>query len=73
LNFAIIRQSVERVVLLEDRDMREASRWLWREFGVATELSGAAAVAALLAGHYRPALGERVCAIVCGSGTDGIE
>jgi len=40
---------------------------------VATELSGAAAVAAVLTGRYRPAQGERVCAIVCGSGTDGID
>ena len=31
------------------------------------------AVAALLAGSYRPAPGERVCAIVCGAGTDGID
>ena len=73
VNFAIIRQTVERVVLVEDRDMREAARWLWRELGVATELSGAAAVAALLGGCYRPAQGERVCAIVCGSGTDGFD
>jgi threonine dehydratase len=60
-------------VLVEDRDMREAARWLWRELGVATELSGAAAVAALLTGAYRPAPVERVCAIVCGSGTDGFD
>ena len=73
INFAIIRQTVERVVLVEDREMREAARWLWRELGVATELSGAAAVAALLAGGYRPAPGERICAIVCGCGTDGFE
>ena len=73
INFAIIRQTVERVVLVEDRDMREAARWLWRELGVATELSGAAAVAALLAGGYRPAPDERVCAIVCGSGSDGFD
>jgi threonine dehydratase len=73
MNFAIIQETVERVVLVEDRDMREAARWLWRELGVATELSGAAAVAALLAGSYRPAPGERVCAIVCGAGTDGFD
>jgi threonine dehydratase len=71
MNFTIIRQTVERVVLVEDRDMREAARWLWRELGVAVELSGAAAVAAVLAGGYSPAPGERICAIVCGSGTDG--
>jgi threonine dehydratase len=51
--------------------MRAAARWLWREAGVASELSGAAAVAALLSGRYRSAADERVCAIVCGAGTDG--
>ena len=73
LNLAIIRQAVERIVLVEDAEMRSAARWLWREIGVAAELSGAAAVAALLCGRYRPTEGERVCAIICGAGTDGIE
>jgi threonine dehydratase len=73
LNLAIIKDTVERIVLVEDEEMREAARWLWCEMGVATELSGAAAVAALLAGHYRPAPGERICAVVCGAGTDGFD
>ena len=45
---------------------------LWRELGLAADMSGAASVAALMSGAYRPAPGERVCAIVCGAGTDGI-
>jgi threonine dehydratase len=73
MNFAIVRECVEQVLLVEDRDMREAARWLWRELGVGVELSGAAAVAAVLTGRYRPAPGERVCAIVCGAGTDGFD
>jgi threonine dehydratase len=72
LNFAIVRQSVDRIVLVEDAEMRAAARWLWNEMGIAAELSGAAAVAALLAGHYRPGPEERICAVVCGAGTDGI-
>jgi hypothetical protein len=59
VNLAIIEQNVERIVLVEDREMREAARWLWREARIAAELSSAAAVAALLAGHYRPAPDER--------------
>jgi threonine dehydratase len=39
---------------------------------VAAELSGAAAVAALLSGCYGVTTGEYMCAIVCGAGTDGI-
>jgi threonine dehydratase len=73
LNLAIIGEAVERVVLVGDKDMREAARWLWRETGTAAELSGAASVAALLSGRYQRAVGERVCAVVCGAGTDGYE
>jgi threonine dehydratase len=73
MNLAVIRDKVERIVLVEDEEMREAARWLWHETGIAAELSGAAAVAALLAGHYQPVPGERVCAVVCGAGTDGID
>jgi threonine dehydratase len=73
INLTIISDTVERVVLVEDREMREAARWLWRECGIATELSGAAAVAAVLAGRYMPAACERICAVVCGAGNDGFE
>jgi threonine dehydratase len=72
VNLAIVREAVERIVLVEDTEMRAAARWLWREVGVAAELSGAAAVAALLSGRYRPAADEQICAVVCGAGTDGI-
>lgn len=72
LNFGIIQRHVERIVLVSDMAMREAAAWLWFEQGVAAEMSGAASVAALLTGAYRPVPGERVCAVVCGAGTDGI-
>lgn len=72
LNFGIVQRHVGQVVLVSDLAMREAAAWLWFEHGVASELGGAAAVAALLTGAYRPAPGERVCAVVCGAGTDGI-
>jgi threonine dehydratase len=73
LNFGIIRETVEEVVLVTDDEMREAARWLWFEAGVAAELSGAAAVAALRSGKV-PIEGARaVCAIVCGAGADGLE
>jgi threonine dehydratase len=72
-NFAIIRGSVEDVVLVTDDEMREAARWLWFDAGIAAELSGAAAVAALRSGKV-PLDGARsVCAVICGAGTDGIE
>jgi threonine dehydratase len=68
INFAIINDLVDEIVLVTDDDMRNAARWLFGEFGVGTELSGAAALAALATGK---AAGERPLAIVCGAGTDG--
>lgn len=72
LNFDIVRRCVDDIVLVEDDDMRDAARWLWFEMGLAVELSAAAAIAALRTGAYRPCRDESVCAVVCGSGTDGI-
>lgn len=73
LNLDLVREHVAEIFLVTDEEMRHAARWLWFELGIAAELAGAAAVASILGGHYKPAGGERVCAVVCGSGTDGIE
>ncbi|HET6518454.1 MAG TPA: threonine/serine dehydratase [Geminicoccaceae bacterium] len=72
VNFEIVRRHVEEIVLVTDEDMREAAELLWFEQGLAVDLSGAASVAALLTGKVRPAAGERVCALICGAGTDGL-
>jgi threonine dehydratase len=72
INFDLIRRHVDDVVLVTDAQMQAAARWLWFEMGLATELSGAATVAALMAGAYRPNPGEVLCALVCGAGTDGL-
>lgn len=72
LNYEIARRHVEEIVLITDEDMREAARWLWFEMGLAADLSGAAAIAALRSGAVRPPAGCRVCAFVCGAGPDGM-
>lgn len=72
LNLELIAAGVDRIVLVDDDAMRKAARWLWFEAGVAAELSGAAALAALTAGAYKPETDERVIAIVCGAGSDGL-
>src|SRR5947199_3200811 len=72
MNLEIIQANVDEIVLVTDDEMREAARWLWFEAGVAAELSGAAAVAALQAGKVRTEAAGSVCALVCGAGVDGI-
>ena len=71
MNLEIIQENVDEIVLVTDDEMRAAARWLWFEAGVAAELSGAAAVAALQAGRVRIGAAEPVCALVCGAGVDG--
>jgi len=72
INLRIVQRYVEDIVLVTDDEMREAARWLWFEMGLATDLSGAAAVAALRGGRFRPAPGRKVCALVCGAGSDAL-
>jgi len=72
LNFAIIERLVDDIVLVSDDQMRAAARWLWFEMGIAAELSGAAALAALQSGAVAFPADSTVAAIVCGAGSDGI-
>jgi threonine dehydratase len=70
--FDIVQKNVNSIVLLEDEAMMEAARWLWFEFGLATDASGAAAIAALRSGQVDVNPGDRICALICGAGTDGL-
>jgi len=72
LNLEIIAKHVDEIMLVSDEEMRKAAQWLWFEHGIAAELSGAASLALLLSGRYRPRLAETVCALICGAGTDGL-
>lgn len=70
INLDMIRQHVDHIVLISDDDMREAALWLWFEMGIAAELSGSAALAAVMTGQVQSK--GPVCALVCGAGTDGM-
>ncbi len=71
--FSTARGLIDEIVLVEDEAMVTAARWLWSELGIAADLSGAAAIAALQAGAVKFGKGETVCALVCGAGPDGIQ
>ena len=73
INLDIIARNVDEIVLVEDGEMRDAARWLWFELGIAAELSGAAAMSALLQGRVAVEPGARVCVLVCGAGRDGLD
>jgi threonine dehydratase len=70
LVYTTCRDTVDHVALVADEAIRGAQRRLWGEFRIAAEPGGAAALAALLSGAYRPAPGERVGVLLCGANID---
>jgi threonine dehydratase len=71
--FELARSAIDEIVLLQDDDMLDAARWLWFEMGLAADLSGAAAVAALRTGKLALEGNCNVCALVCGAGPEALQ
>ena len=67
--FPIARAHVAEVVLVTDGSIRNAQEALWSAVRVVAEPGGAAALAAVLSGRYRPEAGERVGIVVSGGNT----
>ena len=72
LPFAVAQRFVERVVLVPDSAIAAAQRLLWDQLRIVTEPGGAAALAALTAGAYIPAAGERVGVLLCGANSGAV-
>jgi threonine dehydratase len=70
LMFPIAQKHVERVVLVADDHIREAQKTLWRKLRMVAEPGGAAALAALLSGRFKPAVDERVAVVLCGGNAE---
>lgn len=73
LMFPIAQKYVNDVVLVSDDEIVKAQLTLWKAARVAAEPGGAAALAALLSGRYRPEPGERVGILVCGGNTEAVD
>jgi threonine dehydratase len=70
LMFPIAQRHVSRCVLVPDDAILRAQAWLWQRLRLAVEPGGAAALAALLSGAWRPAPGQRVGVLACGANVD---
>jgi threonine dehydratase len=62
-----VRRYVDEAVVVTDDDIRATQRAIWDDLRLVCEPGGAAALAAIRTGAYRPARGERVVVAVCGS------
>jgi threonine dehydratase len=66
LMFPVAQRHVDRVLLVEDEDILRAQDVLWDVFRLVVEPGGAAALAAILSGRYKPAPDEHIVVILCG-------
>jgi threonine dehydratase len=71
--FPIVRKHVAGAVLVTDAAIVDAQKALWQAVRIVAEPGGAAALAALLYGAYRPAAGERVGIVVCGGNSAAVD
>ncbi len=69
-SFALNRRFVDEVVLVNDDQIREAMRLLFRSAKLAVEPAGAAALAALMHPLRSRLLGKSVGVVVCGANID---
>lgn len=70
LVYEVCKDTVDHVALVPDTAITQAQVTLWRDFRLAIEPGGAAALGALLCGAYKPAPGERLGVLVCGANID---
>ena len=68
--WSISRHFVDEAVVVSDDQIRDAQRALWNDLRLVVEPGGAAAYAALTAGAFDRAPGERIVVVVCGSNCD---
>ena len=71
LMFPLAQKHVDKVLLVEDDEIRNAQKELWDRLRLVTEAGGAAAYAGLL--KYRPEKNERVGVLICGGNTTAVD
>ena len=68
-----IAQAHVKTVLVSDDAIRDAQKALWKVLRIVAEPGGAAAMAALLSGAWKPHAGATVGVLLCGANTDAVE
>jgi threonine dehydratase len=72
LMFPLAQRFIAASVLVTDDTIQAAQAKLWDTLRIAAEPGGAAALAALLSGRYKPAVRERVAVLLCGANTTAV-
>lgn len=70
LMFPIAQKFITQSLLVTDEQIINAQRTLWQTMRLIVEPGGAAALAAVISGVYKPHPGERVGIVLCGSNAE---
>lgn len=73
LAFEQAQRHVAATVLVTDDAIVAAQRRIWESFRIVAEPGGAAALAAVLSGRYRPQAGERIGVLMCGANSHAVD
>ena len=73
LMFPIAQRYVERTVLVTDEAIRATQRGLWKTLRIVAEPGGAAALAALASGAWKPRKGQTIGVLLCGANTTAVD
>jgi threonine dehydratase len=73
LMFPIAQRYVERTVLVTDEAIRTTQRALWKTLRIVAEPGGAAALAALTSGAWKPRKGRTIGVLLCGANTTAVD
>ncbi|MGE5095809.1 MAG: threonine/serine dehydratase [Betaproteobacteria bacterium] len=73
LMFPIAQRFMAGTVLVTDEAIREAQRLLWKTLRIVAEPGGAAALAALTSGAWKPTRRGTVGVLLCGANTNAVE
>jgi threonine dehydratase len=72
LMFPIAQRHVSTVLVTDDA-IRDAQRALWKTLRIVAEPGGAAAIAALISGAWKPRRGQAVGVLLCGANTTAVD
>ena len=70
LAWQVAQRHAMQSLLLTDKDIRDAQRWLWQSMKLAVEPAAALPLAALRSGAWRPLEAQRVALVLCGANVD---
>jgi threonine dehydratase len=73
LMFPIAQRHVERTVLVTDDAIRNAQQALWKTLRIVAEPGGAAALASLTSGAWKPKPGQAIGVLLCGANTTAVK